>query len=131
MTAIDTTEIAYNEGFFGYKEAHAGEYQAAYAETHRASDQLRAEHEAGRPWSDRADTARWIYDQAMDELIRLDREAHKAGVAALEAVEFEHVLAEVVATSDEFNRVAAETLAELARWESEGGSLGHVAEVAS
>jgi len=45
--------------------------------------------------------------------------------------DFERILADVVSTSDQFNRVAAETLTELARWESEGGSLGHVAGVAS
>ena len=89
MTSTETNagERAYNEAAARFKDLHGSDYAALYAECAERQRTIRAEADAGRFWSESADTERWFYDKAIMRLQVLDRAAHEAGMRALAAGE--------------------------------------------
>lgn len=130
MTAIDTTELAqYRDyGYRAWADIQPGDHVILPVEMVRVLSvtPIPAEHTL----TGDHDYLRVIAERPDGKTVTAAYKRHTHTTVYYRTDRFEHVLAEVVATSDEFNRVAADALAELARWESEGGSLGHVAEVA-
>ena len=77
----------YDHAWNGFKADHSADYRFEWDRCLHAQRQIAAEVEAGRPWSDLADTYRWTYDQAMTAITQLDRQACDAAEAALATVE--------------------------------------------
>ena len=115
MTTETERQQAYDQAWSGFKEEHGAEYRFEWDRCLYAQRQIRAEAEAGRPWSELADTYRWMYDQAMSSIQQLDREACEAGEIALASLKALDMLDEWVSRRNQANRETGAHLASIGK----------------
>ena len=106
---------AYDQAWSAFKTQHSSEYAVNWDRCVTAQRRVADECEAGRPWSDLADTYRWEYDQAMSAIVQLDKEACEAGEVALGALEAIEQMDAWVERRNQRNREAGAHLASIGK----------------
>ena len=87
MTSTETTRDAqvYNGALEQFRTDHHADYAELWATVSHATRRVQEEIQAGRIWSDVADTYRWVQDEAFESIRQLDRQACQSAETALAA----------------------------------------------